>query len=463
MERRSPIPREALERHLAILATSGAGKTVAAKGAVEDALEAGERVCIIDPIGVWHGLRTFANGKKAFPVVIFGRPDPRGDRPYDVEIDGNCGVELARLVATSSFPSIICTAGMSIGARTRFFADFAEAIIDENNQPLLLVIDECHLFMPQGRVQDPQSARMLHAANNLVSGGRSRGFAIMLISQRASKVHKDSLTQVKAVVAMQNVHALDCNAVEDWIKGPAGKAQAQEIRDSLPVLQTGEGWIYVPTMRVLERVKFPMIRTLDTSDRPKPGEKRALPSRLEDIDLGALKAALSPPPQEDDATHVSMSSGRTSPKHGQKPAAKVETRFTQEELNAHGEQRYRDGFLAGRRVERADWKRVINAGANALPPLVDGQSVAGYIEAAPADARATLLAGLEPLAQRMLGALERTPSGLTPKQLSQAIKVKPGSGRWYRNLNALKTSGLAVERGAKLVAPHAQSKGAGNG
>ena len=80
------IPSDALDMHLAILATSGAGKTIAAKGAVEHLLEAGKRVCVIDPTGVWYGLRNLPNGKDGFPVVIFG------GKHADVPIDATSGV-----------------------------------------------------------------------------------------------------------------------------------------------------------------------------------------------------------------------------------------------------------------------------------------------------------------------------------------------------------------------------------
>jgi DNA helicase HerA-like ATPase len=68
-----PIPDAALASHIAILGKTGSGKTYAAKGVVESILTEGGRVCVIDPTGAWHGLRSSASGKRAgFPVVIFG-------------------------------------------------------------------------------------------------------------------------------------------------------------------------------------------------------------------------------------------------------------------------------------------------------------------------------------------------------------------------------------------------------
>lgn len=68
-----PIPEAALSQHIAILGKTGSGKTYAAKGVVERILSEGGRVCVIDPTGAWHGLRSSATSKTAgFPVVIFG-------------------------------------------------------------------------------------------------------------------------------------------------------------------------------------------------------------------------------------------------------------------------------------------------------------------------------------------------------------------------------------------------------
>lgn len=258
-----PIPTKALEAHLAILGKTGSGKTVAAKGMVEGLLDAGARCCAIDPTGVWYGLRLTESGKRAaYPVVIFGGPHA------DVQLSPNHGEAIAEIVGTSSTSAVIDTSAMRVSERTRFFADFGDALIRKNKGPLHLVIDEAHLFCPQGKVADPMSAQMLHAANNLVSLGRSRGLRITLISQRPAKVHKDSLTQVETLVAMRLIAPQDRNAVEAWIEDNADDKKGAEIIRSLAALKTGEAWLWAPEIGILERVKFPKNRTFDSSRAP---------------------------------------------------------------------------------------------------------------------------------------------------------------------------------------------------
>ena len=50
------LPAAALDERVAIVGTSGSGKTYAAKGWIEQLLDAGARVCVVDPLGVWWGL-----------------------------------------------------------------------------------------------------------------------------------------------------------------------------------------------------------------------------------------------------------------------------------------------------------------------------------------------------------------------------------------------------------------------
>jgi hypothetical protein len=281
-----PIPDAALSQHIAILGKTGSGKTYAAKGVVEGILSGGGRVCVIDPTGAWHGLRSSATGKSGgFPVVIFG-----GEHA-DLPLGGAHGEALAEIIGTASTPAIIDTSLMRVGERTRFFADFADALVRKNKGPLHLVIDEAHLFAPQGKVNDPQSGAMLHAANNLVSLGRSRGLRIILITQRPAKLHKDSLTQVETLVALRLIAPQDRSAVEEWIKDNADQVKGREIISSLATLKTGEGWVWAPEIGVLDRVRFPKIKTFDTSRAPEEGEDGKGPV-LAPIDKDAIQGRL---------------------------------------------------------------------------------------------------------------------------------------------------------------------------
>ncbi len=88
------LPADALDDRIAIVGTAGSGKTYAAKGFVERLLETGARVAIVDPLGVWWGLRASADGSApGYPVVVFG------GRHADVPITAETGAALGRLIA----------------------------------------------------------------------------------------------------------------------------------------------------------------------------------------------------------------------------------------------------------------------------------------------------------------------------------------------------------------------------
>lgn len=278
------IPAKVLEQHIAILGKTGSGKTYTAKGIAEGLLSKGQRVCIVDPTGVWWGLRSDSTGKKpAFPVVVFG------GNHADAPLGQQHGSAIAEIIGTSDLSAILDTRLMTVGERTRFFTDFGETLLRKNVGTLHLIIDEAHLFAPQGKVTSPQSGAMLHAANNLVSLGRGIGLRIIMISQRPAKLHKDSLTQVETLIAMRLIAPQDRGAVHDWIAECADEQQGKEIIKSLASMPTGEGWLWAPELGILERKHFPKITTYDSSRAPDGASSKVV---LASIDLPTIQSKL---------------------------------------------------------------------------------------------------------------------------------------------------------------------------
>jgi hypothetical protein len=280
------IPTAALEQHIAILGKTGSGKTYAAKGVVESILSEGGRVCVIDPTGAWHGLRSSATGKSAgFPGRDLrrracGSAAWRRARRGIAEIIGTAiDAGYPRHVADEGWRAhaVLCRLCRRAGAQEQG----AAASRDRRGSPV----------RPQGKVNDPQSGAMLHAANNLVSLGRSRGLRIILITQRPAKLHKDSLTQVETLVALRLIAPQDRKAVEDWIKDNADEKQGREIISSLATLKTGQGWVWAPELGVLERVTLP--EDQDVRHQPRAGGRPTTASGpvLAPIDKDAIQIA----------------------------------------------------------------------------------------------------------------------------------------------------------------------------
>lgn len=288
------IPEAALNQHIAVIGKTGSGKTYAAKGIVEQLLARNRQVCVIDPTGAWWGLRLESGGKaRGFDVVLLG------GKHADIPLAARSGEAVARLVTQQRASVVIDTTGLTVGEYTRWFIDFAGTLYTTIRDPLHLVIDEAHYFMPQGRIPDPDAGRMLHAGNRLMSGGRSLGVRGMLITQRPAKLHKDSLSCADTLIALRVIAPQDRGAIKDWIDGAGDPVQGKAVLDSIASLKRGEGWVWYPEGEHLERVTFPKIDTYDSSATPAHGAKAG--PTVKDIKLDEVKAALAEAVKEAEA------------------------------------------------------------------------------------------------------------------------------------------------------------------
>ncbi len=201
------LPADALDDRIAIVGTAGSGKTYAVKGFVECLLKAGARVAVVDPLGVWWGLRASADGAApGYPVVVFG------GRHADVPITAEMGSPLGRLIAGQALACVVDLSELgSSGARRRFMAAFAEALYETNEEPLHLILDEADLWAPQRPIKGWEG--LLGHIEEIVRRGRVRGFVPWLITQRPAVVHKDVLSQADILIAMKLTASQDRDAI----------------------------------------------------------------------------------------------------------------------------------------------------------------------------------------------------------------------------------------------------------
>lgn len=457
------IPLKVLESHTAILGKAGAGKTVTAKGAAEMLLELGQRVCAIDPTGVWWGLKSSSNGKKAaFPLVIFG-----GEHA-DFPLTDKQGEAIAEIIGTTALSAIIDTRLLTVGQRTRFFTDFAQTLLRKNKGPLNVMIDEAHLFAPQGRVNDPQSGAMLSATNNLISLGRSAGLRVTMITQRPAKLHKDSLTQAETLIAMRLVAPQDRNAVKDWIGEQGDAGDGKDIIASLPSMPTGSGWIWAPEQGILERVKFPMIKTYDSSKAPSLDGGPALVLALPDTaaiekKLGEIASdILTDDPKKLRAKIAELEQNiKTMPKGA-----------SREELKDAESKGYKYGFLDAwaecqnraaelvaavfksfptapigiEKITTADARPFLKNAMDAIKPKMEKklQEVIGTHARQAISGTVMIADGEEKLgacAQKILNVLAQYPDGRTKKQLAILVEYSSKSSSYENSLGRLRTLG----------------------
>jgi hypothetical protein len=282
-----PIPDAALDDRLGFIGTSGSGKTYNAGSGVERLLASGARVVIVDPLGVWWGLRLLADGKTPSPfnVAIFG--GPHGDLP----LNEHAGALLGETAATMTESCIIDLSELgSKSADRRFMSAFLETVFRKaNGDPFHLIVDEADLFAPQKPGKGDEV--LLGHMENIVRRGRVRGFIPWLISQRPAVLNKNVLSQVDGLVAFMLTASQDRKPLGDWVSAQADEGQWPSIYGQLPTLPIGTGVVWLPRRSMLETVKFPRKLTFDSSATPKRGEKRQRRD-LKPLDLGKLKDRL---------------------------------------------------------------------------------------------------------------------------------------------------------------------------
>lgn len=276
-----PIPDAALDADIAILGKKGRGKTFTAKGLVERLLQMNRRVLVLDPLSVWWGLKSGSDGTSpGFPIPVFGGPQA------DIPLHDAAGPVIGELITATGISAVLDMGQMRKAEQARLVADLLDYLFTHNRDPLWLVLEEADAFAPQQPMGE--LTRVLGEVDRIARRGRNFGFRLISITQRPAKLHKDVLTQLSTLIALGVTSPQDRDAVKAWVDGNADRDQAKLVYDSLAKLPVGEGWIWAPDHDLLERVKFPPIRTLDTSKTPKAGEMRVSAPVLASADLAKI-------------------------------------------------------------------------------------------------------------------------------------------------------------------------------
>jgi hypothetical protein len=276
------LPLDAVTQKLAWLGRTGSGKTYGAKRMVEQMLRAGAQVVILDPVGVWPGLRL---GPKAFDVPVLG------GLFGDIPLESTAGALIADLVVNHATSMVLDVSQMLDNERTRFAQAFGERFFQRKKaEPgaVHLVIEECQEFIPQNHQHGEE--RMLHEYQRIAKLGRNFGIGLSLISQRPQEVNKKALNQAECVLAFQMTGPQERKALEYWLSDKGFDGKLSEI---LPRLAVGAPHVWSPQWLKISRVvQILPIDSLDTSQTPKVGDKSFRQRKLEPIDLKALTAEM---------------------------------------------------------------------------------------------------------------------------------------------------------------------------
>ncbi len=265
-----PLPEKALVSHTAVLGKTGSGKTSTSKLFIEHAVDAGHRVCVLDPIkSDWWGVTSSASGKRpGLPFTILG--GPRGHVPL---LPGS-GAVLGELIAEGKLPlSVLDMARFRAGEHQRFFCDLADALMRKMRGVLYLVLEEAHEFAPKERSGIGNENMAVYFAKKLATAGRSKGIRLVVATQRVQALHNAVLGSCETMVVHRMTAPADQEPVNKWLKASVGdRAMIDRIAKDLAGLPTGTAWVVSGEAVFLERVAFPLFRTFDNSAAPKKGD-----------------------------------------------------------------------------------------------------------------------------------------------------------------------------------------------
>lgn len=281
LDKSHPIPFAALDGKVGIMGLTGSGKTYTAIGLAEQLLDAGRQVIIVDPTGVYNGLRT------EFALPIFG------GRYGDVEIGEESGDAVARLIIDRDLSAIVDVSLLlkrSHAAARRFMGPFVAALKNAPTRARYIVMDEADEFMPENASGDV--TRLFGDLKWIVRRGRSEGWRMLMVTQRPQDIAKSVLTQCETMVIHRLTAPQDRKALLEWVKGNADAEQAKAVLDSMARLGTGEAWVWSPAHNLLERVIMPPNRSEDRSKTPDANDAPRARQEFKTIDLDGIRAAL---------------------------------------------------------------------------------------------------------------------------------------------------------------------------
>lgn len=170
---------------------------------------------------------------------------------------------LARRLLETGVSAVLDIYDLKPHERKSFVSNFLEAFVDAPKKlwhPVLIVLDEAHVFAPeQGKSES------LGAVIDLATRGRKRGFCLCAATQRLSKLHKDVAAEMNNKMIGRTGLDIDIKRAADELGMTHREATAQ-----LRFLEAGEWYVFGPALsRTIEKIKVGPVQTT----HPKVGQR----------------------------------------------------------------------------------------------------------------------------------------------------------------------------------------------
>jgi hypothetical protein len=207
-----------IDNRLLIQANSGGGKSYLLRRILEQSHGHVQQL-VIDPEGEFFTLR------ERYDYILAAREGG------DTIADHRSAKLLAERLLELGVSAILDIYELKAHERIRFVQLFLEALVNAPKRlwhPVLVVVDEAHIFCPQAG-----KAESAGAVIDLATRGRKRGFCAVLATQRLSKLHKDAAAECNNKLIGRTGLDVDMKRAGDEL-GFVGREQLQQLRNLRP-------------------------------------------------------------------------------------------------------------------------------------------------------------------------------------------------------------------------------------
>lgn len=228
-----------LRTRLLIQANSGGGKSWLLRLIAERVFGKIQTI-IIDPEGEFSTLR------EKFGYVLVGKG---GDTPADVRSAAMVAHKLLELNASAVCDLYDLSSDQRRDRFGKFITEnnrhywvqlFLEALINAPKKlwhPLLVIVDEAHVFCPEGKSGESVAAG---AMIDLATRGRKRGFCSVFATQRLGKFRKDAAAECTNIMIGQTFIDIDRERAAEALGIP--KVEKENFFEQMKIMEPGNFW-----------------------------------------------------------------------------------------------------------------------------------------------------------------------------------------------------------------------------
>ena len=232
-----------------ITGKSGSGKSNTASVVIENLLEDGFPVMIVDTDGEYYGL------KEEFEILHVG-----ADEECDIVVSPEHAEKIASLALEQNVPIILDVSGyLEESVANELLLNVVKQLFAKEKKlkkPFLLVVEECHEYIPEGGGMDETGKMLIKVGKR----GRKHGLGIVGISQRPADVKKDFITQCDWLCWHRLTWDNDTKVV--------GRILGSKYADAVEELDDGEAFLMTDWDESIRRIQFHRKRTFDAGATP---------------------------------------------------------------------------------------------------------------------------------------------------------------------------------------------------